>query len=210
MPKQTNKFFILQLLRFSMLIEDVLEHPPKGITLIYGPAATGKTTLCLQSLQGRSIYISTNKNFSIERLRTMRADADALIERLVLFEPDDLVTLEKAVQTAVQLSALADIIVVDNIATHIRPANKTMANLALHRMLNTLKQTKCPVLLTSEVYDYIRSTEVKFVGGEMLRLAADTIIELHNSTLTIRKHAQHTGRARDYRLTNKGLELRHA
>jgi AAA+ ATPase superfamily predicted ATPase len=189
-----------------MLITDITEESLKGITLIYGPASTGKTTIALEALRGRSIYISTHKNFNVDRLKAMRADADKIIEKLVLFEAHDLLSVEKSVKTAVQLSHLCEILVVDSIATHIRSANKKLGNLALHRILEDLKHAACPVLITSEVYDYLKEAgNHQFVGGDMLRLASNTIIELKEGMLTVKKHAQHTGRSWQYIITGPGV-----
>lgn len=190
-----------------MLIEDVLEGNLAGITLIYGPAGAGKSTAALEALRGRTVYISTSKNFSVERLQKMRPDADSIIAKLVLFEPDDLLSMERSVQTAVQLSAVADLIVIDSIGTFIRSSNRKLGNQALGRMLEQLRKSKCPVLLTSEVYDYLsEGGGVAFVGGDMLRLAADSIIELNGGVLRVRKHKLHSGRERDYRITDTGLQ----
>ncbi len=198
--------FKLQKALPRMLLE-LLEHPLKGLTIIFGPAGSGKTTLCLQLLAGRSIYISTGRNFSADRLKTMRRDADALLGRLVVFEPVDLLALEKSVEAAVKLSRLSDLIVIDSLATYLRLAERKAGNLALHRILQTLLKANCPVLLTTEIYDtFSEGHGVRLVGGEMLRLAADTLIELDGKVLTVRKHKEFQGRARDYRITDAGLE----
>src|SRR5262249_49327463 len=148
-----------------MILTDVLEEPLRGITLLYGPAGTGKTTLCLQELRGRSVYVSTNKNFNVERLRTMRADASVIIGKLVLFEPNDLLSFEKAVEAAVKLAAVSDLLVVDSIATFVRASDRKLANLALNRMLEKLRKVTCPVLLTTEVYERAEGMRnVQFVG----------------------------------------------
>lgn len=189
-----------------MLITDITEEELQGITLIYGPAGAGKTTAALETLQGRSIYISTNKNFSVDRLRNMRKDSQEIINSLVLFEPTDLLELEKAVQAAVKFSAMSKVLVIDSLATYIRSADRKLGNLALHRILETLKGAKCPVLATSEVYDYLSESKgVQFVGGDMLRLASRTILELNKGAITIRKHPAHNGRSWDYEITDEGL-----
>jgi KaiC/GvpD/RAD55 family RecA-like ATPase len=190
-----------------MLIEDITEEHLQATTLIYGPAGAGKTTPCLEALQGRSIYVSTSKNFSLERLQKLRNDHADIIRQLVLFEPTDLLELEKAVQAAVQFSAMSSILVIDSIATHVRAADRKLGNLALHRILETLKKAKCPVLLTSEVYDYLSESKgVQFVGGDMLRLASRTILELNDGAMTIKKHPVHAGRSWDYKITDTGLQ----
>jgi len=189
-----------------MFITELTEEQLQGITLLYGTAASGKTTACLEALSARSIYISTNKNFNLERLRKLKPDADEIIRQLVLFEPKDLTEMEKAVTAATKLSSMATILVVDSIATFFRTAERKTANLALHRMLKLLEEAKCPVLLTSEVYDYLRESRHEFVGGDMLRVASRTIIELKEGTATVKKHPLHTGRIWNYRITDKGLE----
>ena len=47
---------------------------PKGISVIYGPAASGKSTLCLQvvaATPGKIVYIDTENSFSVERIQKM-------------------------------------------------------------------------------------------------------------------------------------------
>jgi predicted ATP-dependent serine protease len=188
-----------------MLIEEVLEEGPQGITLLYGPAGAGKTTVCLEMLRGRSIYISTSKNFSVERLAKMRPDHKQIIERLVLFEPQELLELERAVEAAVKLSSISDLLVVDSLGA-LRNAERRQANQALSRMLANLKLSGCPVLMVSDVYDYLsEGGGVAFVGGDMTRLACDTIIELDGKLLRVRKHKLHAGRERNYAIEEGGL-----
>lgn len=188
-----------------MFITSITEEPLSDITLIYGPAGSGKTTACLEALTGRAAYISTSKNFNLERLQKLRSDAAVIIKKIMLFEPQDILELEKAVQAVVKLSTMTDIIIIDSIATLIRSADRKLANLALHRILATLEEVHCPVLMTSEVYDYFSEGRYEFIGGDMLRLASRTIIELGDNHATIKKHPILTGRTWMYQITDTGI-----
>lgn len=172
---------------------------------MYGPAATGKTTLCLESLQPRTVYITTNKNFNVERLRSLREDAEQIINSLFLFEPKDLAELESAVQAGLKLKP--SLLVIDSLATLIRPIEKKSGNLGLHRILKLLLEFTCPILATSEVYDSFRESRHEFVGGDMLRLACRTIIELRDGVATVKKHPNFFGRTRNYVITSSGLKI---
>jgi KaiC/GvpD/RAD55 family RecA-like ATPase len=189
-----------------MFIQEITEQPLKGIALIYGPAAAGKTTACLEALRVKSVYISTNKNFNLERLRKLRPNAEEIIRELVLFEPSNLEELEKAVIAAAKLSSMTDLLVIDSLATHLRIAERKTANLALYRILKMLQNVQVPVLVTSEVYDYLRESRHEFVGGDMLRLACDTIIEFRGDIAAVKKHSVHAGREWGYRISDSGLE----
>ena len=69
-----------------------------------------------------------------------------------------------------------------------------------------LTKAECPIIITSEVYDRAEGMyDVQFVGGDMLRLAARTIIELKDGVATVKKHPLHTGRQWEYKITNDGL-----
>jgi hypothetical protein len=188
-----------------MFLTDFTEEPLHGVTLLYGPAATGKTTACLEALVPHSVYISSHKNFNIERLRTMRSDADAIIKNIYLFEPKELAELEAAVLAALKLEP--SLLVIDSLATHIRPAERKSGNLGLHRILKLLAKLSCPIILTSEVYDSFRESRHEFVGGDMLRLACSTIIELENFTATLKKHPALAGRSWPYKITDTGLQM---
>jgi RecA/RadA recombinase len=191
-----------------MFLTELLEAPLSGITLLYGPAASGKSTACFEAFRGRTVYVGSGKNLSPERIRSLRSDADEVLAKLVVFSPQSLLEWERAVEQAVQLAALAELIVLDTPATALRASPRTMANLSLHRMLQQLQNAQCPVLMTSEVYDRAenRGADVQFVGGDMLRLAADTIVEFDGSVATVRKHAHFAGREWAYTITAHGLE----
>jgi RecA/RadA recombinase len=201
--KQLSKNNLLN----RMFLSELLEEPLQGITLVYGPAASGKSTVCFSALTARSVYMTSASNLSTERIHSLRTDASVILEKLVVFTPADIIEWERAVEQAVKLSTLSQLIVLDTPATALRAAPRTMANLSLHRMLKLLATAQCPILITSEVYDRAENSgaDVQFVGGDMLRLAARTIVELKDGVATVKKHPLHAGREWEYSMQAQGL-----
>jgi len=68
---------------------------PRTLTQLYGGPATGKSTFCMVAAvsclrAGGSVVFIDSEGFSIERFRQVAgADADAIADRLYLFEPVD-------------------------------------------------------------------------------------------------------------------------
>ena len=68
---------------------------PRTITQLYGGPATGKSSFCMVAAvsclrAGGSVAFIDSEGFSIERFRQVAgADADAIANRLYLYEPID-------------------------------------------------------------------------------------------------------------------------
>lgn len=185
-----------------MLLTDMLEEPLTSITLVYGPGGSGKSTAALQVIQGKCAYIATQHNFSPERLQTIKGN----LEHVSLFSPHDLVELERAVEQAVQLSRVLTLIVLDSLGTYLRVTERKAANLALERILTKLGLAVCPVLIISDALDKpARETELSFVGGDLLRLHARTIIEFNTGVASVKKHPVLAGRVWEYTIDTAGL-----
>ena len=189
-----------------MFITELLEEPLRGITVLYGPSASGKSTACLEAITGKCAYIATSSNLSVERLATINPLFD--LARLISFAPEDLVALERAVSDAVRLSPALSLIVIDSLGTYVRAADRRSANLALERILARLHQAVCPVLIVTDAIDKPTAgePELKLVGGDLVRVSARTIIELDEGTATVKKHPVLAGRVWSYRIAAGGLE----
>ena len=189
-----------------MFIAELLEEPLTGITVTYGPSASGKSTACLEAVHGKCAYIATSSNFSVERLATIRPDFD--LGKIVLFSPTDLVALERAVSDAIRLSPALKLIIVDSLGTYVRSSERRSANLALERILTRLRLAACPVLVVTDAIDKPTAgePELRLVGGDLLRVSARTIIELDNGKATVKKHPALAGRVWSYKIVAAGLE----
>lgn len=189
-----------------MFIQELLEERPTGITVVYGPSASGKSTACLEAVQGKCAYIATSTNFSVERLATIHPAYD--LGRVVLFSPTDLVALERAVSDAVRLSSALTLIIVDSLGTYVRAAERRAANLALERILGKLHAAACPIVIVTDAIDKPTDgePELRLVGGDLLRVSARAIIELDEGKATVKKHPVLAGRVWEYRIVAAGLQ----
>jgi GTPase SAR1 family protein len=189
-----------------MFIGDLLEESLTGITVLYGPSASGKSTACVEAIQGKCAYIATSSNFSVERLATIHPDFD--LGRVVLFSPTDMVEVERAVSDAVRLSSALKLIVIDSLGTYVRSSERRSANLALERILSRLRLSACPVVIVTDAIDKPTAgePELRLVGGDLLRVSARTIIELDEGKATVKKHPVLSGRVWSYKIVSAGLQ----
>ncbi len=162
------------------------------ITLIYGPASSGKTTLCLQtalnlSKVGRVLYIDTENSFSVNRLEQMDPMFSKLLDKITVFKLksfEDQIKCFNNLEDFVRAGKF-DVVIVDTIGMHYRKALQELepekVNKSLIEMLRTLKHIaddhNIPVLMTNQVYSDMNG-ETKVVGGRMLKNFGKTLIEL--------------------------------
>ena len=158
----------------------------KGINLVYGESATGKTTLAMQeslkeAKENRKIaYIDTENSFSIERIKQMNEDYNELIKKIFLFQPKSFVEQHELIKKIGRF----DFIVIDTIGNHYRidvKNNLYKANARLNKQLNTLKELNCKVLITNQVYFDINKNRNRNVGDNILVKYVDNIIKLEKN-----------------------------
>ena len=163
------------------------------ITMIYGPAASGKTTACLQlgiknALNGsKTLFLDTEKGFSVERLQQLSGKNKCLNSILVVNNDsfDNLIENVKKVYSALE-SEDVNVMIIDTVGKHYRMSlnenpkatNKKMVELmrVLHDI--TTKKELATVLITNQVYMDIENDKISNVGGKMIRNFSACIIEL--------------------------------
>ncbi len=173
---------------------------PETITMIYGEAETGKTTLALQCaascaliLNQKTLFIDCDNTFAPERLLQITEEHfERVAEQIVLMKPQNFN------EQTVLVDNLADylakgfgLIVIDTFNSlyrvQVAEAN-TKASFALNRELNrqtavltqTAKTQHIPIILTSQVkavFDEIGTT-VSPVATRVLQFWADNTIAL--------------------------------
>ena len=155
----------------------------KGINLVYGESATGKTTLVMQEAlkeakENKKIaFIDTENSFSIERIKQMDNNYSELIKKIFLFKPKNFLEQHELIK---KLSKF-DMIVIDTIGNHYRidvKNNLYEANARLSKQLNILKELNCKVLVTNQVYYDINRNRNRNVGDNILVRYVDNIIKL--------------------------------
>lgn len=173
-------------------LDDFLEGYKEELTLIYGPSASGKTTLAIQAAvkqaeQGKKVlYIDTEGGFNPERAKQMSSNPKVLDNILLL-------RIKEFMEQRVNFRKLKelvekgkiDLVIIDTIGMHYRlflQKNSYGANMCLKkqfRILNEIaKEFKVPVIITNQVYNNIDGFGVRPVGGDIVFNSCQTWIEL--------------------------------
>ena len=175
------------------------------ITILYGPAGSGKTNLCVlaaveQSKRGKKvIFIDTEGGFSVDRIRQIDENAAKnilLIKATKFFDQQDI--MKKLLE---KIDRNVGLIIVDSMVMLYRyertlameksDDKADMINRILAKQMKILneiaRERNIPVLVTDQVYsDFIKSDEltsldekkVYMVGGDLMKYWAKCIIEL--------------------------------
>ena len=170
-------------------IDGFIEEQNDKICLIYGPSASGKTTLALMfavdaAKKGKKvIFLDTEDSFSVERLKQMEK-GDKFLENIFLLR-----ALDFDEQSA-QMKKIRDVfnekislVVIDTLSMHYRLDLKRdpfKANKRLMYQLDILKKIseKIPVIVTNQVYNKPGTDEFRMIGGKMVHDYGEKIISL--------------------------------
>lgn len=175
------------------------------ITTIYGPPASGKTTLCMlasinQAKEKKKVlYIDTEGGFSIERMKQLAGDElEEILNYIILLKPtsfsEQSLTLEKLKKS---INEKIGLIVVDTLTyfyrlelarnENIKTANNTLIQ-QLSFLTDIARKKNIPILLTNQVYsDFNKKEDVRMVGGSILEYSSKCIIKLQNLEKNRRK-----------------------
>lgn len=201
------------------------------VSLIYGEASTGKTTIVLSCIvnhlrgdpEARAFYIDPDHRLSINRLIQIAGGyGDQLLERLLIWRPKSFSEQTEIIESLpTLLTSGAKPVVVDSITELYRleagDAKKTFTvNKELNWQLGILSETAktrgAPVLLVGQVHSIIGSEtpQVEPVAHRLLRYWSDTILKLEmTQTAGVRQALleepeENRGACR-FSLGNKGL-----
>ena len=199
---------------------------PGVLTQIYGPYATGKTTLAVQTgiLSGKKVaYVDTEGGFSPERLKQMaearNLDPEEALSRFILFTPADfkeqrriIGSLKKVVDDSFSL------VVVDSITAHYRAEENRMGLLTdLSRQLQVLlwiaRKQNIPVLVINQVHYDSRLERTRPVAEQTLGYRCKDILRLNKLprpglrlAILERHRFRPEGTMVYFRITEKGIE----
>ena len=171
---------------------------PESISLIYGEAETGKTTLAMQcavncAKQGhKTLFVDCDDTFSVQRLSQITAKQFAKIaELIVLAKPHDfreqaaiIDQLTEYVTNSFALTVIDTFTSLYRLRVSESPSKTFELNRELNRQLAVLAQTaktkRIAVLITSQVHSVIDqvSVSVEPVATRVLKFWANTIIAL--------------------------------
>jgi DNA repair protein RadB len=163
-------------------------YPLKGITVIYGEPATGKTTMALLASisqiknNKKVIYIDTENSFSIDRLKQLFPDVENYMNNLIKIHPTSFEE-QNSLINRLPIKNIS-LIVIDTIGFYYRTekkenykeTNETLINQV--EKLKAIAENKIPIIITNQVYQSIDTKEIKIVGGDILKHRADLLIKL--------------------------------
>lgn len=192
----------------------------KGIVLLYGEAATGKTTIAMQlsrdiAREKRVIFIDSENGFSLERFKQISGEGyQRLLESIFLLRVKSFREQTKAILGLEKLKKVG-LVVVDTMGSQYRVFARedyAEANYQLDKqfkILQELTRRNIPVLITNQVYAQMEEggqQEVKSVGGSMVRNWAGCIIKLQKSP---RKMLQEKPFRKEkmFEITAQGIEI---
>lgn len=182
------------------------------LTLLYGEAGTGKTTLCLLlatevARQGKKVIYIDTEGVSIERLRQIAGDDfDAVVKNILFSNIGSFDEQEKMVDKAIKLAqSNVDIgmLVVDSISMHYRLTSReedrgerrSLAGQST-KLTNVAREKALPVVVTSQVYTDVETGTYEALGGHALH---------HNAKVIVRIDKAGTGRRRAVLMKHRSL-----
>ena len=164
----------------------------QGINCIFGPSATGKTTMAKLAtveqckLGKKVIYLDVEDSFSLDRFKQLAGeDYKKLLDNLLLFKIKNFNEQHNKIQELEKIIKKTNVslIIIDTLSIYYRRILKRIpeiANKMLMKQLRILKYISetIPVIITNQVYDDVEGNGVRMVGGSMPIRASDRIIEL--------------------------------
>ena len=173
------------------------------VTTIYGPAASGKTLLCLLcavdvAKSKKVIYVDTEGGFSLERLKQVCKDYKTVLENIFILNPTNFGEQKESFE---KLKNLIDdrvgLVVIDTISMLYRlelgksdevyDVNRELGQ-QISYLSEIARKKNIPVLLTNQVYaDFDNKENIKMVGGDILKYGSKCLIEMQAGHKGVRK-----------------------
>jgi RecA/RadA recombinase len=157
----------------------------KGLFLVYGKAATGKTTFLMEMCkvaEGKAFVIDSENGFSIERFEQI-VGKKTEIESLIVSRPESFEGQAEIISKIVDGEKLFGFIGMDTIGKHYRAAVKKDSkniNNEIARQMRVLKEISRnkPVIVCNQVYQNFKTNDVEPLGGNFVKKWCDIVIKL--------------------------------
>ncbi len=175
------------------------------LTALYGPAGTGKTTICLLAAIAairagkKVIFVDTEGGFSTVRFQQLLQNEakEQYLEKIFLLKP---MTFGDQTKTIARLREVVNekigLIIVDSVSSLYRveiakhegvKAINADLGLQLYYLSSIARKYTIPVLVTSQVYaDFEERDKVRMVGGDIIKNGAKCLLEIEKYK-TVRK-----------------------
>ena len=161
----------------------------EDFNIIYGPAGSGKTTLCLLASieqaknKKKVLYLDTEDSFPLERLKQLSKDEN-IMDYLIILKSNNFKDQHEKIKILKDLikNKKISLIIVDTIGIHYRRLlkhNAELANSMLKIQLNILKDLskEIPVIIANQVYSNMNGS-FEIVSGNLIRNYPSLLIKL--------------------------------
>lgn len=187
----------------------------KNITIMYGPAGSGKTTMAMISAidylreNKKVLYIDTEQTFSVDRFIQISQDKK-LLDNLLLTRIGSFKEQQMNLNGLYKIKNSVSLIIMDTIGNHYRSLVKSkpdLANRMLYSQYKTLKDLSLtiPVLILNQVYENPVTNEIKMVGGSVSSEFEDNLVELRKEPRQIIYKKEN--KSRFFRIVTEGIHL---
>lgn len=202
----------------------------KAITNFYGAPGTGKTNFCLLSAidcirkGGKVVYIDTEGGLSLERLKQLTPDYEAVLNGMEVIEPKTFAEQGKFIRELGNREA--DMIIVDsmvalyrleyseerkNLSEKTGPIRELSKQLSI--LSNIARGKDIPVFITSHMFRNWETQKQDVVGGDLMKYWSKTMLFLEKThkmserKATIMKHrfAPEGGNVK-FNIVNEGIK----
>ncbi|HLC58817.1 MAG TPA: AAA family ATPase [Candidatus Nanoarchaeia archaeon] len=190
----------------------------KNVTLIYGPAGSGKSTLCLlaaieQALNNKKVlFLDTEINFSVERFQQLLNNRNKeCINNILKLKIQNFNYQHKYIQNLQEIKNIS-LIIVDSITHHYRRLQTREPELAkamLGKQLKILKEiskNNIPIIVTSQVYSDMNKNILP-VANTVLTTFSDKIIKLEKEPGRKIKIIEPDKKEIKFDIINEGIKL---
>ena len=163
-----------------------------GLNLVYGEAATGKTTLALMLARDYSkfskiIFIDTENGFNFERFKQIaQENYENCLKNILLFKIKNFQEQNKVIKSLLNIKDIA-LIIIDTIGMHYRLELKNDVKYAnnkindMFKILTLLNKKGIKVFLTNQVYNNFENNKIESVGGKMLKNLCNYVMRLEKN-----------------------------
>ncbi len=193
-----------------------------SITTFYGIAGSGKTTFCLLAALNlvnnnkKVIYIDTEINFSVERIKQMLQDKSInALDNIISIKVKSFKQQQDQIKNLGDLIRLGKVslVIIDSIGHYYRSLYKKhpdLANKMLSSQLRILKEisNECPIIITNQVYMDITSNEIRMVGGSIIEAYTDLLIRLEHDQNRILRIMKPDIKIIVFEIINEGVKIK--
>lgn len=165
--------------------------PCGTLTLVYGEAGSGKTTLALQAVasllkdsSAKAAYIDTELGFPPQRFgQIFGRGYESALKRVTVLRPDSFLEQRATIE---RLSNKFSLIIVDSLVALYRlelsresaaELNRTLAA-SLFRLARYAVDNRAPVIVTDQVYKNFNSGQLSIAAGDVPKYICKCIIEI--------------------------------